>query len=120
MARQGTGNPKEGSGRRRRINDDRLSRGNKNRAALLRESAPFVSLVFAAATAVAAVTQNAPADAPAIQLQFRPLIYKNLLLRVKANLESDPARREDLLRGADALRDRAQETRKTARPPGAN
>jgi hypothetical protein len=159
-----------------------------------RKAALFVSLVLA--TDVAAATQNAPADAPAIQLQFRPvpprvdpeidagltnaiertkfeptnpeahytvatyywekafrdfttpepdkmefvqqglqaideaiklnpnyfeaLIYKNLLLRVKADLERDPALREALLREAHALRDKAQETRKTAPPPGAN
>jgi hypothetical protein len=50
---------------------------------------------------------------------FEALTYKNLLLRVKANLETDPALREGLLREADALRDKAQEIRKKAQAAGA-
>lgn len=38
--------------------------------------------------------------------------YKNLLLRLQANLEKDPARQKQLLRQADELRDRATELRK--------
>jgi tetratricopeptide (TPR) repeat protein len=40
------------------------------------------------------------------------LVYKNLLLRLQANLEKDPARQQALLKEADQLRDRAQELRK--------
>lgn len=38
--------------------------------------------------------------------------YKNLLLRLQANLETDPARQKQLLDEADKLRDRATELRK--------
>lgn len=38
--------------------------------------------------------------------------YKNLLLRLQANLEKDPAKQQALLREADQLRDRATELRK--------
>jgi tetratricopeptide (TPR) repeat protein len=38
--------------------------------------------------------------------------YKNLLLRLQANLEKDPARQKQLLNEADKLRDRATELRK--------
>ena len=38
--------------------------------------------------------------------------YKNLLLRLQANLEKDPARQKALLNEADKLRDRATELRK--------
>jgi tetratricopeptide (TPR) repeat protein len=38
--------------------------------------------------------------------------YKNLLLRLQANLERDPARQKQLLNEADKLRDRATELRK--------
>ncbi|HUE86271.1 MAG TPA: tetratricopeptide repeat protein [Vicinamibacterales bacterium] len=38
--------------------------------------------------------------------------YKNLLLRLQANLETDPARQKQLLNEADKLRDRATELRK--------
>ena len=51
---------------------------------------------------------------------FEALTYKNLLLRVHANLETDSARREALIGEADALRDKAQEIRRTALTPGAN
>ncbi len=40
------------------------------------------------------------------------IAYKNLLLRLQANLEKDPARQQALLKEADALRDRATELRK--------
>lgn len=38
--------------------------------------------------------------------------YKNLLLRLQANLEKDPAKQQALLKQADQLRDRATELRK--------
>jgi hypothetical protein len=38
--------------------------------------------------------------------------YKNLLLRLQANLETNPARQKQLLDEADKLRDRATELRK--------
>jgi hypothetical protein len=40
------------------------------------------------------------------------LVYKNLLLRLSANLEKDPARQKALLNEADELRDRATALRK--------
>jgi tetratricopeptide (TPR) repeat protein len=40
------------------------------------------------------------------------IAYKNLLLRLQANLEKDPARQQALLKEADALRDKATELRK--------
>ncbi len=40
------------------------------------------------------------------------LVYKNLLLRLQANLEKDPAKQQALIKEADKLRDRAQELRK--------
>ena len=40
------------------------------------------------------------------------IAYKNLLLRLQANLEKDPAKQQQLLREADALRDKATELRK--------
>lgn len=40
------------------------------------------------------------------------LVYKNLLLRVQANLERNPARQQALLREADQLSNRAEEIRK--------
>lgn len=50
-------------------------------------------------------------------IQIKPdymeaVAYKNLLLRLQANLEKDPARQQALLRQADQLRDRAEELRK--------
>lgn len=39
------------------------------------------------------------------------LVFKNLLLRLQANLESSPARQQTLLAEADELRDRAEEIR---------
>ena len=40
------------------------------------------------------------------------LVYKNLLLRLQANLEKDPAKQQALIKEADQLRDKAQELRK--------
>ena len=40
------------------------------------------------------------------------LVYKNLLLRVQANLERNPARQQALLKEATDLRNRAEEIRK--------
>jgi tetratricopeptide (TPR) repeat protein len=40
------------------------------------------------------------------------LIFKNLLLRLQANLESNPARQQALLKEADTIRNRAEELRK--------
>jgi len=50
-------------------------------------------------------------------LQIKPdymeaLVYKNLLLRLQANMEKDTAKQQALLKEADRLRDRAQELRK--------
>ncbi len=41
------------------------------------------------------------------------LVYKNLLLRLQANIEKDPAKQQALIKQADQLRDKAQEIRKT-------
>jgi tetratricopeptide (TPR) repeat protein len=43
---------------------------------------------------------------------FEAITYKNLLLRLQANVEKDPAKQQALLREADRLRDQAQELRK--------
>jgi tetratricopeptide (TPR) repeat protein len=43
------------------------------------------------------------------------LTYKNLLLRVQANLEKDPAKQQSLLKEADQFRDRAMEIQKKQR-----
>lgn len=40
------------------------------------------------------------------------LVYKNLLLRLQANLEKEPGKQTALIKEADGLRDRAQELRK--------
>jgi tetratricopeptide (TPR) repeat protein len=40
------------------------------------------------------------------------IVYKNLLLRLQANLEKNPARQQALLKEADQLRNRADELRK--------
>jgi hypothetical protein len=40
------------------------------------------------------------------------LVYKNLLLRLQANMEKDPAKQQQLIKDADKLRDKAQELRK--------
>jgi tetratricopeptide (TPR) repeat protein len=50
-------------------------------------------------------------------LQIKPdymeaLVYKNLLLRLQANLEKDTAKQQALIKEADKLRDKAQELRK--------
>src|SRR5262245_26987134 len=47
------------------------------------------------------------------------LTYKNLLLRVQANLEKDPAKQQSLLKEADQFRDRAVEIQKKQRTAGA-
>ena len=50
------------------------------------------------------------------------LVYKNLLLRLQANLEKSPARQQQLLREADTFRNRAEDLRKAkaaAPVPGA-
>jgi cytochrome c-type biogenesis protein CcmH/NrfG len=44
------------------------------------------------------------------------MVYKNLLLRLQANLEKDPSRQQALLKQADTLRDQAQELRKKQQP----
>ena len=43
---------------------------------------------------------------------FEAITYKNLLLRLQANVEKDPAKQQALLKEADRLRDQAQELRK--------
>ncbi|MGE3274685.1 MAG: tetratricopeptide repeat protein [Vicinamibacterales bacterium] len=51
----------------------------------------------------------------AIQIKddyMEAIAYKNLLLRLQANLEKDPAKQQALLKEADVLRDRATELRK--------
>jgi tetratricopeptide (TPR) repeat protein len=50
---------------------------------------------------------------------FEALTYKNLLLRVQANLEKNPARQQALLKEADQWRNRAQEVRDKAKAAGA-
>jgi tetratricopeptide (TPR) repeat protein len=50
-------------------------------------------------------------------IEIRPdymeaIVYKNLLLRLQANLEKDPNVQQKLLKEADALRDKANELRK--------
>jgi tetratricopeptide (TPR) repeat protein len=40
------------------------------------------------------------------------MVYKNILLRLQANLEKDPAKQKALIAEADRLRDKAQELRK--------
>jgi tetratricopeptide (TPR) repeat protein len=50
-------------------------------------------------------------------LQIKPdymeaLVYKNLLLRLQANLEKDATKQQALIKEADKLRDKAQELRK--------
>jgi predicted Zn-dependent protease len=47
------------------------------------------------------------------------LTYKNLLLRVEANLIKDPKRQQELIREADQFRDRAVEVRNKQRAAGA-
>ncbi len=46
---------------------------------------------------------------------FEALTYKNLLLRVQANLEKNPSRQQALLREADQFRSRAEEIQKKQR-----
>jgi tetratricopeptide (TPR) repeat protein len=49
------------------------------------------------------------------------MVYKNILLRMQANMEKDPARQAALIKQADQLRDKAEELRKAgqAQPAGA-
>lgn len=49
---------------------------------------------------------------------FEALTYKNLLLRVQANLEKSPARQQELLREANQFRDRAEEVRQKQQKAG--
>jgi tetratricopeptide (TPR) repeat protein len=56
-------------------------------------------------------------DAIERALQIKPdymeaLVYKNLLLRLQANMEKDPAKQQALIKQADQLRDRAEALRK--------
>lgn len=50
---------------------------------------------------------------------FEALTYKNLLLRVQANLEKNPQKQQALLKEADQYRDKAQEIRNKQRAAGA-
>ena len=50
-------------------------------------------------------------------LQLKPdymeaMTYKNLLLRLQANLEKDPAKQQSLIKEADKLRDQAVDLKK--------
>ena len=68
------------------------------------------------------VQQGLQAVDKAIQLNpnyFEALTYKNLLLRVQANLEKNPARQQALLKEANEWRDKAQEIRNKAKAAGA-
>jgi tetratricopeptide (TPR) repeat protein len=68
------------------------------------------------------VQQGLQAVDQAIKLNpnyFEALTYKNLLLRVQANLEKNPARQQALLREANEWRDKAQEVRNKAKAAGA-
>ena len=56
-------------------------------------------------------------DAIDHSLQIKPdymeaMVYKNLLFRLQANLEKDPAKQQALIKQADALRDKANDLRK--------
>jgi tetratricopeptide (TPR) repeat protein len=68
------------------------------------------------------VQQGLNAVDEAIKLKpdyFEALTYKNLLLRVQANLEKNPGRQQALLREADQFRNRAQDIQKKQRAGGA-
>ena len=68
------------------------------------------------------VQQGLEAVDKAIELNpnyFEALTYKNLLLRVQANLEKNPARQQALLKEANQWRDKAQEVRNKAKAAGA-
>jgi tetratricopeptide (TPR) repeat protein len=68
------------------------------------------------------VAQGIEAIDKAIELKpdyFEALTYKNLLLRVQATLEKDPARQQQLLREADQFRDRATDIRNKQRASAA-
>lgn len=61
------------------------------------------------------VQQGVEAVDKALQLKndyMEAIVYKNLLLRLEANLEKDPKKQQALLKEADQLRDKAQEMRK--------
>jgi predicted Zn-dependent protease len=61
------------------------------------------------------VLQGLEAVDQAIKLKsdyMEAVAYKNLLLRLQANLERDPAKQQALLREADQLRDKANTLRK--------
>ena len=56
-------------------------------------------------------------DAVDHSIELRPdyveaLVYKNLLLRLQANVETEPSKQQALLREADVFRDKAEETRR--------
>jgi TonB family protein len=62
------------------------------------------------------VTQGIAATDRALEVKpdyVEALTYKNLLLRMRANLESDPALKQQLIAEADALRNRAIELNRT-------
>lgn len=61
------------------------------------------------------VTDGVAAVNKAIEIKsdyMEAIAYKNLLLRLQANLEKDPAKQQALLKEADQLRDKATELRK--------
>jgi tetratricopeptide (TPR) repeat protein len=61
------------------------------------------------------VLQGIDAVNKALELKsdyMEAVAYKNILLRLQANLEKDPAKQQALLREADQLRDKANELRK--------
>ena len=67
------------------------------------------------------VQQGLAAVDEAIKLNpnyFEALTYKNLLLRVQANLEKNPAKQQALLKEANEFRDKAQEIRNKAKAAG--
>ena len=56
-------------------------------------------------------------DAAERALQIKPdymeaLVYKNLFLRLQANLEKEPGKQQALIKQADQLRDKARDLRK--------
>jgi tetratricopeptide (TPR) repeat protein len=61
------------------------------------------------------VTDGVVAVDKAIEIKsdyMEAIAYKNLLLRLQANLEKDPKKQQELLKVADTLRDKATELRK--------
>jgi tetratricopeptide (TPR) repeat protein len=80
---------------------------------------------LAAADKIAYIHRGIAAEDRAIELNaeyLEALVYKNLLLRVQATLETDAARQQALIAQADALRNKALQLRKdmpaTAAPAG--